>query len=186
MGFMDDYEPVDDRIHKFWAKHPEGRIATELIFDADARVVFLAQIWRTQGDGRPDSTGWSEERQASSKINKMNYVEIGETSAIGRALANLGFSAKGARPSREEMQKEQRHAPAGKVTPIDAARRDPDRHDGAPTDVLRNRISTANDSDKAAIRQRFEKAGWPNPLPDSLSENLIRAISQMLDEVVTA
>ena len=71
MGFMDDYEPVDDRIHKFWAKHPEGRIATELIFDADARVVFLAQIWRTQGDGRPDSTGWSEERQASSKINKM-------------------------------------------------------------------------------------------------------------------
>ena len=181
MGFMDDYEPVDDRIHKFWAKHPEGQIITELIFDADARVVFLARIWRGQSDGRPDATGWSEERQASSKINKMNYVEIGETSAIGRALANLGFSAKGARPSREEMTKEQRQAPAGKVTPIAAARRD-----GLPTQVLKDRIGRANDSDKAVIRQRFDKAGWPNPLPDTLSENLIRSISQMLDEVVTA
>ena len=185
MGFMDDYEPVDDRIHKFWAKHPEGRIATELIFDADARVVFLAQIWRTQGDGRPDATGWSEERQASSKINKMNYVEIGETSAIGRALANLGFSAKGKRPSREEMTKEQRQAPAAKVTHIEDARR-VGHPSGLPTQVLKDRIGRANDSDKAVIRQRFEKAGWPNPMPEMLSENLIRSISQMLDEVVTA
>ena len=32
-------------------------------------------------------------------------MEVCETSAIGRALANLGLAPKGARPSLEEMQK---------------------------------------------------------------------------------
>jgi hypothetical protein len=32
-------------------------------------------------------------------------LENGETSAIGRALANAGYAAKGKRPSREEMSK---------------------------------------------------------------------------------
>ena len=30
MGFMDNYEPVADRIAKFWEKHPNGRIHTEI------------------------------------------------------------------------------------------------------------------------------------------------------------
>jgi hypothetical protein len=97
----------------------------------------------------------------------------------------LGFSAKGKRPSREEMSKEQRQAPAAKVTHIEDARR-VGHPSGLPTQVLKERIGRANDSDKAVIRQRFEKAGWPNPMPEMLSENLIRSISQMLDEVVTA
>jgi len=40
-------------------------------------------------------------------------VEVCETSAIGRALANLGLNAKGLRPSSLEMGKADRQAPAG-------------------------------------------------------------------------
>jgi hypothetical protein len=51
-------------------------------------------------------------------------VENGETSSIGRCLANMGFATQGKRPSREEMQKVERlggtnpasgvgHVPAG-------------------------------------------------------------------------
>ena len=36
---------------------------------------------------------------------KQSALEVCETSAIGRALANLGYAAKGKRPSREEMSK---------------------------------------------------------------------------------
>jgi hypothetical protein len=38
-------------------------------------------------------------------VNKTSALENGETSAIGRALANAGYAPKGKRPSREEMSK---------------------------------------------------------------------------------
>lgn len=121
-NFMDDYETVDSRIHRFWEKYPDGRIVThleEIKIDDAGRT--LACIVRTEifkhdpGDvvaeqrrGRPDATGYAEESVATSTAPKGSLVETCETSSIGRALANLGFSAKGNRPSREEMQKVER------------------------------------------------------------------------------
>lgn len=122
-NFLDDYETVDSRIHRFWEKYPDGRIVThleEIKIDDAGRT--LACIVRTEvfkhdpGDvvaeqrrGRPDATGYAEESVATSTAPKGSLVETCETSSIGRALANLGFSAKGNRPSREEMQKAERH-----------------------------------------------------------------------------
>lgn len=119
---MEDYETVDSRIHRFWEKYPDGRIVThleEIKIDDAGRT--LACIVRTEifkhdpGDvvaeqrrGRPDATGYAEESVATSTAPKGSLVETCETSSIGRALANLGFSAKGNRPSREEMQKVER------------------------------------------------------------------------------
>jgi hypothetical protein len=122
-NFMDDYETVDTRIHRFWEKYPDGRIVThleEIKIDDQGRT--LACIVRTEiyknnpGEtvdselrrARPDSTGYAEESVATSTAPRGSLVETCETSSIGRALANLGFSAKGARPSREEMQKVER------------------------------------------------------------------------------
>ncbi len=58
-------------------------------------------------DGRIRATGHAHEDRTSSMINKTSYVENCETSAIGRALANVGYAGSDAskRPSREEMQK---------------------------------------------------------------------------------
>jgi hypothetical protein len=114
-NFLDDYEPVDARIHRFWEKYPDGRIVThleELKVDDQGRtlnVVFRAEVYKTVEAARPDATGYAEESAATSTAPKGSIVETGETSAIGRALATLGFSPKGARPSREEMQKAERH-----------------------------------------------------------------------------
>ena len=113
-NFMDDYETVDSRIHRFWEKYPDGRIITHLeeckIDDAGRTltVIIRAEVYKTIEAARPDATGYAEESVATSTAPKGSIVETGETSAIGRALANLGFSAKGARPSREEMQKAER------------------------------------------------------------------------------
>jgi hypothetical protein len=123
-NFLDDYEPVDSRIHRFWEKHPNGRIITHLedirIDDAGRTlcVVCRCEVFRNDpgeiGDRvdairYADATGYAEESVATSTAPKGSIVETCETSAIGRALANLGFSAKGSRPSREEMQKAERH-----------------------------------------------------------------------------
>jgi hypothetical protein len=46
-------------------------------------------------------------------VNSTSALENAETSAIGRALANAGYAAKGKRASREEMTKVANYSPPG-------------------------------------------------------------------------
>jgi hypothetical protein len=69
-------------------------------------------------DEMPTTTDYAEERPDTSPVNRVSFVENCSTSAIGRALADLGGEFTGAkRPSREEMSKVQRHE-AQPVTPV--------------------------------------------------------------------
>ena len=115
MSFMQNYEPVEERIRKFWEKYPTGRIHTEIVLINEQEIVIKASIFRESEDTRPASIDFAQETRGSSNINKQSFVENCSTSAIGRGLATLGFAPKGARPSREEMQK---------VTPIISPARD--------------------------------------------------------------
>jgi hypothetical protein len=103
---LDDYELVEDRIRKFWADHPDGRITTSLLDRTESRYIVQAHVWRTGAMGDlASASGLAEETVGSTPVNKTSALENCETSAIGRALANLGYAAKGKRPSREEMDK---------------------------------------------------------------------------------
>ena len=105
-GFnLANYEPVEDRLARFWADHPAGRVRTELLHRDGDDVTFLAEIWRDATDNDPAATGHAAETRTQRGVNSTSHVENCETSAIGRALANLGYAPKGARPSREEMTK---------------------------------------------------------------------------------
>lgn len=137
-GFkLEDYEPVADRLAKFWADHPEGRVLTGYEVERTTlRVgdetheqiggwIFRAEVWRTESDRGPAATGFARQEFLEQPPPKRNGdpnvyapewtspVEVAETSAIGRALANLGYATK--RPSREEMRK------AVKMSPEDQA-----------------------------------------------------------------
>ena len=98
------YAPVADRIALFYDRHPTGRIITEMVERAEV-VVFKALVYRAGDDPHPAATGWASERVGDGEINAVACVENTETSAIGRALANLGFTASSRRPSAEEMEK---------------------------------------------------------------------------------
>jgi hypothetical protein len=102
------YAPVAERIRLFYQMHPLGRIETELVSSTANRVVFKALIFRSATDDRPSATGWAAEREGDGEINLVACLENTETSAIGRALANLGFTASRERPSAEEMAKASR------------------------------------------------------------------------------
>lgn len=106
-GFLDGYEPVADRIQKFWKDHPTGRIHTEIKLINEQEIVIQASIYTDREDVRPASVDFAQETRGSSNINKTSFVENCATSAIGRALATLGYAPKEAnkRPSREEMSK---------------------------------------------------------------------------------
>jgi len=105
MGFLDNYEPVADRITKFWKLFPNGRIITEIKLINETEVVVQASIFTDRDDTRPASVDWAHETRGSSNINRASFLENCSTSAIGRGLATLGLSASKNRPSREEMQK---------------------------------------------------------------------------------
>ena len=100
---IEDYEPVEARLSRFWEQHQEdGRIETELVSHNAGHYIVKAIIW--VGD-RQVATGLADEHTEQKGVNARNALENAETSAIGRALANFNFAPKGKRPSREEMVK---------------------------------------------------------------------------------
>jgi len=106
MAFLPaDYEPVESRIHKFWAEHPDGRIHTEIVLINETEIVIKASVYADRDDARPVAIDFAQETRNSSPVNKLSFVENCATSAIGRALATYSYSPKGKRPSREEMEK---------------------------------------------------------------------------------
>ena len=103
-----EYAPVADRIALFYERFPAGRIITQLTMHNDREVVFRASVYRTEKSRTPAATGWASEKFGDGDINTVACLENTETSAIGRALANLGFTASKNRPSLEEMEKAER------------------------------------------------------------------------------
>jgi hypothetical protein len=102
---LDNYETVESRLEKWHEKYPDNRIETELIEANDKRFIVFAKIFKTEADSKPCATGLASETIAEKGVNSTSALENCETSAIGRALANAGFAAKGKRASREEMAK---------------------------------------------------------------------------------
>ena len=102
---FEDYETVEERLIKFWKEHPDGRISTEIVEHTLQRFIVKASIYRTEVDAHPWTTGFAEETVSTRGVNSTSALENCETSAIGRALANANYAAKGKRPSRQEMAK---------------------------------------------------------------------------------
>jgi hypothetical protein len=100
-----DYETVETRLEKFWAKFPNGRIETKLIKYDGGQYIIWSAIYRDIADAVPFATGLAEETVQGRGVNSTSALENGETSSLGRSLANGGFAAKGKRASAEEMSK---------------------------------------------------------------------------------
>jgi len=102
---INDYETVEVRLGKFIAEHNDFRIYTELLESSNTRFIVRASIYRTELDSYPWATGLAYEMVTDRGVNQTSALENCETSAIGRALANAGYAAKGKRPSQSEMAK---------------------------------------------------------------------------------
>ena len=108
-----DYETVESRLEKFWKEYPDGRVFTKIEQATDTRYIISAELFKTEADAQPWATGLASESVSDRGVNSTSALENAETSAIGRALANAGYAAKGKRASREEMTKVASYSPPG-------------------------------------------------------------------------
>ena len=176
VGFnMADYEPVEERLARAHADQPDLRVLTELVTHDDKTVIVKATVFKTGDDlehARPWATGYAQESIGSSNITRTSWLEVCETSAIGRALANAGYAPKGARPSREEIQKATR--PAGKVGGRPGAGKSEARTQDGPSPAIRSALEqikrlvpTLDDSTKAEFVAEF--GGTPKDIKDPIA-----------------
>lgn len=109
---IQDYVTVAERIEKFYERFPEGRIVTHIVeHDAERGFILMrAEIYRHPDDAQPSASGHAYEYRDAGYVQKTSYIEVGETSAVGRALALCGFEVKRGIASREEMEKQTRMA----------------------------------------------------------------------------
>jgi hypothetical protein len=110
---LDEYVTVHERVERFYAKYPQGRITTTILeHNAETGFVLMrAEVYRDGDDALPAATGHAYELRSSGHVQQGSYVEVCETSSVGRALALLGFEVKRGIASREEMQKAARKQP---------------------------------------------------------------------------
>lgn len=96
-----EYVLVNDRIKAFRENFPQYSLTSEIVELTDKRVVMVAKI--INPDGVVVATGHAYEDANGSFINKTSYIENCETSAWGRALANLGVGIDGSMCSADEL-----------------------------------------------------------------------------------
>lgn len=196
---LSTYTPVAERIRLFYERFPAGRIVTELVSseprDGANLVTFRAMAYRAATDTLPAATGWAAERDDDGEINAVACVENAETSAIGRALANLGF-ATSVRPSREEMEKANRERmrrrgrtptpnarPGVSVVPRDQLRGLAGRDTILEVLSLADELERA-DSDPARVRRLRRRLEHTRPTLASLQrvERILRRWLASLDD----
>jgi hypothetical protein len=112
-GFnLDDYVTVAERIEQFYEKFPSGSLQAEVFELSESRVVVRAYAYREPADERPAIAHSALAIPGRTPYTKDSEIENAETSAIGRAIALLGFGVKKSIASRNEIEsKGQREEP---------------------------------------------------------------------------
>jgi hypothetical protein len=111
-----DYVEVKERLRIFRENFPNYGLVSEVVETTDSAILnFKGDDVKKEAtitikasvinpEGQVIATGIAREERNSSNINKGSYVENCETSAWGRALANLGIGIDGQIASAEEME----------------------------------------------------------------------------------
>jgi hypothetical protein len=109
-----EYVEVNERIKYFREAYDHWSLITEFIELTEKRCVMQATILNEEG--RKIATGTAYEMLGSSFINKTSFIENCETSAWGRALANLGIGLDTSIASADEVlnAKKQQETPKTK------------------------------------------------------------------------
>ena len=185
------YASVAERLALFWGQDPAGRVVSELHSrmerEGTVEITFRAALYRTADEAEPAATGWASEREGDGDVNSVACLENTETSAIGRALANLGFAASRHRASVEEMAKVARQG-AGRLLVV----REPPLPPPPPApvdealqrraDAVRDLLALLDTAEAAGFRARRAERLRRTLLDGAPSEELVARVEWGLRE----
>jgi len=175
---LNDYVQVNERIEKFYDKYPEGSLQTEIVSNANGEVIIKAYAYRNSEDKHP-TTGHAMEKEGSSFINKTSHIENCETSAVGRALAMMGFEIKKSVASREEVANAKLNQDKDPYTPPKA----PPKQDNGETisKPQANRIFALSGGNADICKEVLKTFGYTKS--DEVKKTHYEAICKAVQEV---
>lgn len=98
MGKPEGYEEVADRIHRFYEKHPDGRVFTKswevVNVGQQVFIVVEALVFTGKDDALPGKGIAWEQFPGRTPFTRGTELMNAETSAWGRALASIGLGGK--------------------------------------------------------------------------------------------
>lgn len=97
-----EYVEVNERLKYFRKNYKDYSLETEIV-SLSTGIVTMRAIIKNES-GRIIATGFAQEKESSSYINKTSFIENCETSAWGRALGNLGIGIDTSIASKEEVE----------------------------------------------------------------------------------
>lgn len=100
-GKTKKYVMVKDRVKAFRQNFDGWSLRTMIESIDDTQVIFSARVYAA--DGELIATGYAHEVAGASDVNRTSHIENCETSAIGRALANLGIGIDDSYGSADEV-----------------------------------------------------------------------------------
>jgi hypothetical protein len=179
----DEYITVSERIEKFYARFPQGRIVTTIIeHSAETGFILMrAEVYREPDDVMPAATGHAYELRSAGHVQAGSYVEVCETSSVGRALALLGFEVRRGVASREEVirgaKKQQAAAAAATPAPPERAAAPP----AAPPERAARPEPRAAAPEQAAGATPAERgsAAPTDAAPTDLDGQILRAAEEL-------
>lgn len=177
----EDYVTVPERIALFFAKYPTGSFEVVNVqameMNGQDYLLYIAAAYRTPDDPRPShGTAW-ELVPGPTPFTRGSEAQNAETSAIGRAIANLGIGANRSIASAEDIIKSNAEADARKeVNDLKQELLDLAKEWAEDTD---GEYETAADVVKAFVKAR----GLDYPGKDASADDLRKLIGAAKDGV---
>ncbi len=184
---FEDYVPVAERVEQFYSRFPAGRILTQIVdHDRESGFVLIrAEVYRNPDDAAPAATGHAYEYKDSGYVQRTSYIEVAETSAVGRALALLGFEVKRGIASREEVEKTARREPErASRQPAAQAEEQPDNLD---QEILQSAGELGYDAAKVKrwINQKYKVTEGLEGLPLTSKREVLQLFREQVSQAQT-
>jgi hypothetical protein len=101
---LSNYVDVKTRIKLFYERYPDGSLQFEFKGSLGANIWGVAYAYRTPDDPRPATGNASELAEGKTAFTRGSELMNLETSAIGRAIGNLGIGIEGGMATSDEVQ----------------------------------------------------------------------------------
>jgi hypothetical protein len=91
---LEAHAAVQERVGHFYQDFPDGSIRTFLVRSDGPEVIFEARVYRSPESAAMGvyTSGWARGFAAVQTELQSNHVEDCESSAVSRALANMGYT----------------------------------------------------------------------------------------------